>query len=150
MLRSNNNIAICGNGPRKKATDTLETATSAMNRKLQLTAGMFLLTVFTAGAGDKRVNLLPKLRSGQTITYLIRYRSDKTVKTESNVVAPMVPNAAQMDAHGLLRIEILDVQQQGAKPAMHARPEYLALESGYCLTRPDVQKPGCHDTRLDP
>ena len=121
-----------------------------MKRILQLTAGIFLLAVFTAGAGDKRVNLLPKLHSGQTITYLIRYRSDKTVKTESNVVAPMVPNAAQMDAHGLLRIEILDVQQQGAKPAMHARAEFLTLDSGVWLKRPGDKSPNWDRQRVDP
>ncbi len=110
---------------------------------------MFLLAVFTAGAGGKRVNLLPKLHSGQTITYLIRYRSDKTVKTESNVVAPMVPNAAQMDAHGLLRIEILDVQQQGAKPVMHARAEFLTLDSGVWLKRPGDKKPEWDRQRVD-
>jgi len=30
----------------------------------------------------------------------------------------MAPNAAQIDAHGLLRVEILDVQQAGSKTAI--------------------------------
>jgi len=74
-----------------------------------------LLAAAALCAGDTRVHLLPKLRPGQTITYLIRFQSDKNVKTESKVVAPMAPNAAQIDAHGLLRVEILDVQQAGAR-----------------------------------
>jgi hypothetical protein len=69
-----------------------------MRRQLQRIAGLFLLAVATLGAADKRINLFPKLQPGQTITYLIRFQSDKTVKTESKVVAPMAPNAAQIDA----------------------------------------------------
>src|SRR2546430_12379106 len=42
-------------------------------------------------------------------------------KTESKVVAPMAPNAAQIDAHGLLLVEVLDVQPAGAKAMIHAR-----------------------------
>ena len=92
-----------------------------MRRQLPRIATFFLLAVATLGAADKRINLLPKLQPGQTITYLIRFQSDKTVKTESNVVAPMAPDAAQIDAHALLRVEILDVQGVGGKAAIHAR-----------------------------
>src|SRR5580765_8789137 len=76
---------------------------------------IFLLAAGAVCAGDTRVKLIPDLHAGQTITYLIRYRSDKNVKTESNVVAPMAPNAAQMDAHGLLQVDVLDVQPVGGK-----------------------------------
>jgi hypothetical protein len=107
-----------------------------MKHTIQLIAGMFLLVVVAAGAGDNRVRLFPKLQAGQTITYLIRYRSDKNVKTESNVVAPMAPNAAQMDAHGLLQIEVLDVQPAGGKAAIHARCKFLTLDSGVWLKKP--------------
>src|ERR1700730_2641240 len=100
-----------------------------MRRQLQRIVAMFLLAVAALAAGDKRINLLPKLHPGQTITYLIRFQSDKTVKTESNVVAPMAPNAAQIDAHGLLRVEILDVQQAGGKEWHHARGRVMTLGS---------------------
>jgi len=75
-----------------------------MTRKLQRIAGLLLLAATTLSAGGRRVHLLPKLQPGQTITYLIRFQSDKAVKTESKVVAPMAPNAAQIDAHGLLQV----------------------------------------------
>jgi hypothetical protein len=106
-----------------------------MKHTIQLTAGMFLLAVVAAGAADNRVKLFPKLQAGQTITYLIRYRSDKNVKTESNVVAPMGPNAAQVDAHGLLQIEVLDVQQEGSNAAIHARGLFLTLDSDTWLKK---------------
>src|SRR3989442_299765 len=121
-----------------------------MRRQLPRIATFFLLAVATLGATDKRINLLPKLQPGQTITYLIRFQSDKNVKTESKVVAPMAPNAAQIDAHGLLRVEILDVQQAGSKTAIHARGRFLTLDSGVWLKRPGDKKPDWDKQRVDP
>src|SRR5712692_3031530 len=127
-----------------------------MRRKLQRIAGSLFLAAATLCARERRVHLLPKLQSGQTITYLIRFQSDKTVKTESKVVAPMAPNAAQLDAHGLLRIEILDVQETGSKAAIHARGQFLTLDSGVWLkgpheTRPDWDKQSVqpHDRSIE-
>ena len=93
-------------------------------------AGLLLLPAATLCASDRRVNLIPKLQPSQTITYLIRFQSDKTVKTESKVVAPMGPNAAHVDANGLLRVEILGVQETGNKTVVHARAQFLTLGYG--------------------
>src|SRR5256885_15262274 len=101
-----------------------------MTCRLQWIAGLLLLAAATVCAGDRRVQLIPKLQPGQTITYLIRFQSDKTVKTESKVVAPMAPNATQIDAHGLLLVEVLDVRETGARPMIHARGQFLTLDSG--------------------
>jgi hypothetical protein len=108
-----------------------------MDRKPQWMAGVLLLAVASLGAGDRRVHLLPKLQPGQTITYLIRFQSDKTVKTESKVVAPMAPDAAQLDAHGLLRIEILDVQEKVGNATVHARGQFLKTDSGAPVKSPN-------------
>jgi len=89
-----------------------------MKRLAKFCLAIFLLGAGAVCAGDTRVKLIPDLHAGQTITYLILYRSDKHVKTESNVVAPMAPNAAQLDAHGLLQVDVLDVQQVGGKAAI--------------------------------
>ncbi len=121
-----------------------------MTRKLQRIAGLLLLAAATVCAGDRRVHLIPKLQPGQTITYLIRFQSDKTVKTESKVVAPMVPNAAQIDAHGLLRIEILDVQQTATRPVIHARGQFLTLDTGVWIKGPREKKPNWDKQRVDP
>src|SRR5258707_2597622 len=101
-----------------------------MRHNLHRITGLFLLAAATLCAGDRRVHLLPQLQPGQTITYLIRFQSDKNIKTESNVVASMIPDAAQLDAHGLLRVEVLDVQQTGSKTAIHLRGQFLPLDSG--------------------
>ncbi len=110
---------------------------------------LLFLAAAALGAGGSRVHLLPKLQPGQTITYLIRFQSDKTVKTESKVVAPMAPNAAQIDAHGLLRVEILDVQEIGSKSAIHARGQFLTLDSGVWVKGPGDKKPDWDKQRVD-
>src|SRR5882724_10426773 len=98
-----------------------------MKRLAKFCIAIVLLGAGAVCAGDTRVKLIPDLHAGQTVTYLIRYRSDKNVKTESNVVAPMAPNAAQMDAHGLLQVDVLDVKQEGGKTAIHARSRFRTL-----------------------
>src|SRR5882762_7342604 len=120
-----------------------------MRHKLQRIAGLLLVAATTRCADGRRVHLLPKLQPGQTITYLIRFQSDKAVKTESKVVAPMAPNAAQIDAHGLLQVEVLDVQQTGAKPVIHARGQFLTLDTGVWIKGPRDKKPNWDKQRVD-
>jgi hypothetical protein len=120
-----------------------------MNSKFNLAAAILLFSVALAAAGE-RVNLLPKLQAGQTITYLIRFKSDKKIRTESRVASPMVPNAVQIDAHGLLRVEILDVQMAGGKPAVHARGQFVTLDTGVWLKKPGDKKPDWDKQRIDP
>src|ERR1700682_1314697 len=121
-----------------------------MRRQIQRIAGLFVLAVATLGAADKRIDLLPKLQPGQTITYLIRFQTDRSVKTESKVVAPMAPNAAQIDAHGLLRVEILDVQEMGNKAAIPARGPFLTLDWAVSVKRPGDKMPAKDKQRVDP
>jgi hypothetical protein len=119
--------------------------------KFGLTACSLLLVMALAtAAGDQRVTLLPQLQPGQTLTYLVRFKSDKKVKTESSVVVPVAPNAAQIDAHGLLRIEILDVQQISGKPVIHAKAQFVTLDSGVWVKKPGDKKPNWDKQRIDP
>src|SRR5258708_8711894 len=121
-----------------------------MTHKLQWTAGLFLLATAALCAADRRVNLIPKLQPGQTITYLIRFQSDKSVKAESKVVASMMPNDAQTDAHGLLSVEILDIQQTATRPVIHARGQFLTLDSVVWLKAPGEKKPNGDKQSMDP
>ena len=111
-----------------------------MKCKLQRVARLFLLAAAILDAGDKRVHLLPKLQHGQVITYLIRFKADKNVKSESNVAVPMAPNAAQINAHALLRVEIMDAKEMGARPEIRARAKFLALDSGVLPKKPSDKK----------
>jgi hypothetical protein len=121
-----------------------------MARKLSSILVFLILPAATLCAGDKRVHFLPQLQPGQTITYLVRFQSDKNVKTESSVVTPMAPNAAQVDAHGLLRIEILDVQQTATRSAIHMRGQFITLDSGVWVKAPGEKKPNWDKQRVDP
>lgn len=121
-----------------------------MNSKSNLAAAFLLLLAAIAVAADQRVNLLPKLQAGQTVTYLIRFQSDKKIKTESSVASPIVPNAVRIDAHGLLRFEILEVQLAGGKPAIHAKGQFLTLDTGVGLKKPGDKKPDWDKQRVDP
>jgi hypothetical protein len=121
-----------------------------MAHKSQWIVGVFLLAAATPGAGNKRVHLLPRLQPGQTFTYLIRFQSDKTVKTESKVVAPMAPDAAQLDARGLLRVEVLDIQEAGGNATVHARGQFLTPDSGAAVKEPSDKKPDGNIPLADP
>jgi hypothetical protein len=121
-----------------------------MNRSAKFCIVTLLLGACTVSAGETRVNLLPNLRAGQSITYLIRYRSDKHVKTESNVVAPMAPNAAQLDAHGLLQVDVLDVKQEAGKTAIHAQSRFRAMDSGVWVKKPGDKEPHWQVEKVDP
>ncbi len=121
-----------------------------MARKLSTIFALLILPAAAICAGDRRVNFLPQLQSGQTITYLVRFQSDKNVKTESSVVTPLAPNAAQVDAHGLLRLEVLDVQQTATRAAIHMRGQFLTLDSGVWLKPPGEKKRNWDKQRVDP
>jgi hypothetical protein len=118
--------------------------------KLQRALAFLLFGAVSLCAGDRRVHLLPQLQPGQVLTYLIRFRSDINVKTKSRVAAPMAPRAAQIDAHGLLRIEILEAQRTAAKPAIYARGQFLTLDSGVWVKAPGEKKPDWEKQRVDP
>jgi hypothetical protein len=121
-----------------------------MKRAIQLTVSLLLLAVCPSLAGDKPSHLFPNLHAGQKLIYLIEYRSEKKVKTESRVVAPMAPNGSQLDAHGLLQIEVLGVQPAGNKMAIQARARFLTLNSGVWVKKDGDKKPNWDAQRIDP
>ena len=96
-----------------------------MKRALLLFASLLVSLASSAPSREQRVSLLPKLHAGQTLTYLIRYRSAKSVKTDSHVAVPLAPTAEKTDAHGLLRIEVLQVEPAGDRFAIYARGQFL-------------------------
>jgi hypothetical protein len=101
-----------------------------------------------AGSASDRLNLFPKLHAGQSIAYLIRFLNDKEIKTKSSVVAPMAPNGLQVDAHGLLLIDVLSVQPDGARAIIHARSRFQALDSGAWLKHPGQKEPNWKSERV--
>jgi hypothetical protein len=111
-----------------------------MTRKLIFAFGLLFSAAAIAPSRDQHADLTPKLQAGQTLTYLIRFRSDKNVKTESNLVIPLAPVASQVDTRGLLRIQILDLQQVGNRFTVHARSEFLGNDAGELTSKNASQK----------
>lgn len=105
-----------------------------------LAFGMLLAATAIALSRDQRVSLLPRLQPGQTLTYLVRFRSDKNVKTESNLVIPLAPTVSQVDTRGLLRVQILDLQQVSGRLTVHARSDFLGDETGGPTSKNTSQK----------
>ena len=124
-----------------------------MKKYFRIAVALPCVLAAAALAAVTRVNLLPNLQPKQTLAYLIRYQSDKHVKAEGTVAAPMAPNAAQTDAHGLLQIEILDVplgQVASSKPAVRARAKFLTLDSSVWIKKPGDKKPNWDVQKIDP
>lgn len=111
-----------------------------MKYKIILAASILLSAAAVASSRDQRADLLPKLLPGQTLTYLVRFRSEKNVKTESSLVIPLAPSASQVDTRGLLRIQILDVQQVAGRPTIHARSEFLGDDTDEPASKNASQK----------
>jgi hypothetical protein len=83
----------------------------------------------TRGAETERNVLFPRLHAGQTFTYIVQFRTQKNVKTESRVVTPSGPQNVQSDAKWTLSLEILDVRPQGSRSAIHARAQLQSVDS---------------------
>jgi len=122
-----------------------------MKRKLVMAASMILSASTIASSRAGRAILLPQLQPGQTLTYLIRFRSNKNVKTESTLAIPLAPTASQADTRALLRIQILDLQKVGGKMAVHARSEFLSNDTGEPAPKntSQKQKSGQHPLKLE-
>jgi len=103
-----------------------------------------------AGSRTERVNLFPKLQAGQTITYRLRYRLDKNIRTQSSVVSPQGPSSAQIDVLGILRMEVVEVRQAGERAVIYARTRFEALNSDAAFKIPEVEAPPGEVQRTDP
>ena len=93
------------------------------------------------GAETERNALFPRLRAGQTFLYIVQYRTQKSVKTESRVVTPSGPQNVQSDAKWTLSLEILGVRPQGARSAIHARAQLQSVDSATVTQNAPGQQP---------
>src|SRR5579863_8382207 len=94
-----------------------------------------------AGRSTERVNLFPKFRAGQVITYRIRFRADTALASQSSVVMPLVPSPLQVDVLANLRVEFVEVQSAGSKALIHARMQFTALHQEAEAGDPGKQSP---------
>ena len=122
--------------------DTLYLARYVMRRSATLTLAALFLLARAAASDDPRPSLLPKLQPGQSLTYLVHWRGDKNVKTESSFALPMAPAPSLVDALALLRIEILEVQHLSDRLAVHAKAQFVHP--------PSTARPATHESNFVP
>lgn len=84
--------------------------------------------VSAASADRDRVHLFPRLRAGEVFTYQVRYQSEKKIKTESAVAAPMAPDAGELDTQRRLRVDVLEASGDGRNAKLHLRLVLTSLE----------------------
>src|SRR5712672_4301715 len=106
--------------------------------------GLIALLVTSFCAANERpapVNLLPRLKAGQTFAYQISYHSDKQIKTESNVIVATPADSAKIDVNALLSLEILGVHPLGENKIINARTKYQVLDSDSHFKTPEFEPP---------
>jgi hypothetical protein len=103
-----------------------------------------------AGSRTERVILLPKLHAGQTVTYEMRFRLDKNIRTQSTVVSPLGPSGEQINVTGLLRVNVVEVQGAGGRAVIHAQTQFETPNSDTALTVPEVEHSLGGVQRADP
>jgi hypothetical protein len=115
-------------------------------------ACVFLLLALPRAAGSRteRVNLFPKLREGQAITYRLRYRMEKNIRTQSTVVSPLGPSGTQIDLRGLLHVDVGEVQTLGTGAVIHARTQFQALNSDTASKISEAETPAGDAQQIDP
>jgi len=73
-----------------------------------------LLSCFAAPSSfAQRVQLAPRLRTGQTFFYRIDFSGSRTMKTESHVASPQLPPGANVSTSGLLQVEVVEATPAG-------------------------------------
>lgn len=114
---------------------------------------MVLLSLVVVSANSEstsdRVELYPKLQRGQVFLYQISVRSNKKVKAESNVAAPMAPDSSQVFAHGLLRVEVADTQPDGNRSGAQIRTHFITLDSASNSKDPQAATPSTDEARAE-
>jgi hypothetical protein len=103
-----------------------------------------------AGSRTERLILLPKLHAGQTITYEMRFRLDKNIRTQSTVVSPLGPSGEQINVSGLLRMNVVEVQGAGGRTVIHAQTQFEMPNSDTALTVPEAEPSPGGVQRADP
>jgi hypothetical protein len=85
-----------------------------------------LFATIVAGRST-RVDLFPKLQTGQVLGYAITYHADRRTKTKSSITLAQSPGDAVMNVRALLRVEILGVASQGSRGVIRARAQFQSL-----------------------
>lgn len=98
-------------------------ALSPFRRACSLGCAILLAAANLPAAAENRANLLPQLHPGQTLTYQIRLRVAKHIRSQSRIATPAPPDLAPVDITRTIRIEVLDVAPAGPRAKLVLRAQ---------------------------
>jgi hypothetical protein len=90
---------------------------------------VFLMAAFLVIAApssfSQRLQLTPHLHAGQILLYRVDFRNSRNMQTESRVTSPQLPPSSNVNASGLLQVEIVDSGAAG----LHIKTYYSERNS---------------------
>jgi hypothetical protein len=94
-------------------------------RRAPALACALLLAATNPATAENRATLLPQLHQGQTLTYQIRMRIDKHVRSQSRVAATAPPDPGPVDITRTIRVDVLDVAPADPRAKLVLRAQIL-------------------------
>jgi hypothetical protein len=92
-------------------------------RRYFTVACAILLATTNPVTAENRSSLLPQLHVGQTLTYQIRLRVAKHIRSQSRIATPAPPDLAPVDITRTIRIDVLDVAPAGPRAKLVLRAQ---------------------------
>jgi hypothetical protein len=93
-------------------------------------AALAFLVVAAPSASPQRLQLGPRLRAGQILLYDIDFRNSRNMQTESRVTSPQLPPSSNVNASGLLQVEIVESGAAGLRiKTYYSERDYPAATS---------------------
>jgi hypothetical protein len=106
--------------------------TSRLKASLRVLAGVASISLILLQPGlseNRRINLFPKLVTGQILNYRISYHTERKAKTQSAFITAESAVNPNVDLRALLRLEVLGLEARGARFILHARTTYQTLDT---------------------
>ena len=100
----------------------------------------FLIVAFLVAAApssfSQRLQLTPHLHAGQILLYRIDFRNSRNLQTESSVSSPQLPPSSNVNANGLLQVEIVTSGPAG----LHIKTYYSERDEHNSATAPSQSR----------
>jgi hypothetical protein len=94
-----------------------------ISQRAFLTAALFVIAA--PSSFSQRLQLTLHLRAGQVLLYRIDFRNSRNMQTESRVTSPQLPPSSNVNASGLLQVEIVESGAAG----LHIKTYYSERNS---------------------
>jgi len=120
-----------------------------------ITERAFLIAAFLVAVApssfSQRLQITPYLHAGQILLYRIDFRNSRNMQTESSVVSPQLPPSSNVNASGLLQVEIVAAGPTGLhiKTYYSERDEHNSAATPSQALGPQVSGSGAPDKLVE-